>query len=59
MNVCGADKNIGAKEIMRREEWASIDALEKENVYVINDALLTRPGPRLAKGAKQIEDLIN
>lgn len=54
LNVCGAGENIDASEVLEREGWQSITAVKEENVYVIDDALLNRPGPRLIKGAENL-----
>ena len=59
MNVCGAGENLSPEQILEREGWQDITAVEKENVYVINDNLLNRPGPRLVEGAKKIKEKID
>ena len=59
MNVCGAGENLQGLEIMKnREDWEDIKAVEGENVYVIDDSLLNRPGPRLVEGAKKVKELV-
>ena len=58
LNVCGAGENISPEEIMKRDEWQSLTAVENKNVYVVDDALLNRPGPRLVEGAKRIAEII-
>ena len=55
LNVCGAGENIDPEEILERPEWREISAVKDEEVYVIDDALLNRPGPRLIEGLKEIE----
>lgn len=54
LNVCGAGDSIDRKEIMDRPEWQSITAVENGDVYVIDDSLLNRPGPRIVDGLKQM-----
>lgn len=59
MNVCGAGENLQGLEIMKnREDWEDIKAVEGENVYIIDDSLLNRPGPRLVEGAKKVKELV-
>lgn len=58
LNVCGAGENIDTKEVMERPEWRDITAVEKGNVFVIDDALLNRPGPRLVEGARKMAEFI-
>lgn len=59
LNVCGSGRNADIDEFAEREDWQEITALENSNVYVIDDALLNRPGPRLAEGLEAIEKKIN
>jgi iron complex transport system substrate-binding protein len=55
MNICGAGENLQGEKILReREGWEGISAVENGNVFVIDDSLLNRPGPRLVEGAKKI-----
>lgn len=58
LNVCGTGENIDPKEVLEREKWQDIEAVKNGNVFVIDDALLNRPGPRLVQGLEQIESLI-
>lgn len=58
LNICGSGTNIDKKEVLERPEWQSITALENKDVYVIDDALLNRPGPRIVEGLKKIEEKI-
>ncbi|MFB6242030.1 MAG: cobalamin-binding protein [Candidatus Nanosalina sp.] len=60
MNVCGAGENLQGQEVLeQREGWEDIPAVESGNVYVIDDSLLNRPGPRLVEGAKKIKEKID
>lgn len=58
LNICGAGENLNPEEIMKRDEWQGLTAVENENIYIVEDALLNRPGPRLVKGAKKIVEII-
>lgn len=59
LNVCGAGESLSPDEIMKREEWQEIQAVQNEDVYIIDDALLNRPGPRLIEGARRIAEIID
>ncbi|MFB6208243.1 MAG: cobalamin-binding protein [Candidatus Nanohaloarchaea archaeon] len=56
LNVCGAGENLSPEQVLKRDDWQSIAAMENENVYVIDDNLLNRPGPRLVEGARKIRE---
>jgi iron complex transport system substrate-binding protein len=55
LNVCGAGENIDPEKILESPEWQDITAVKNEDVYVVDDALLNRPGPRIVEGLKEIE----
>lgn len=59
LNVCGAGENIDPEEILDRPEWQKITAVKNEDVYVVDDALLNRPGPRLVSGIKKLAEFID
>jgi iron complex transport system substrate-binding protein len=55
LNVCGTGENIDSSKILERDKWQEVRAVREKNVYILDDALLNRPGPRLVKGLKEIE----
>lgn len=59
MNVCGAGEGLNSDEIKKRSDWQDIKAVQKEKIYVIDDSLLNRPGPRLIDGLKNIVEKVN
>lgn len=59
LNVCGAGENLSPDEVMKRDEWQEITAVENKDVYVIDDTLLNRPGPRLMEGVKKVIEKID
>lgn len=59
LNICGAGEQADRDEILEREDWQELDFVQQENVFVVNDSLLNRPGPRLVEGMKQIEELVS
>lgn len=59
MNICGAGENLSTQQINKREEWSEIQAVKKDEIYVVDDAVFNRPGPRLLDAARTIERIIN
>jgi iron complex transport system substrate-binding protein len=60
MNVCGAGENLRGGEVLeQRDGWREITAVENGKVFVIDDSLLNRPGPRLVEGAKKLKELMD
>ena len=58
MNVCGAGENLSTDEIKKRDGWENLTAVKNDNVYVIDDALLNRPGPRIVEGIRKMKEKI-
>lgn len=58
LNVCGAGVKADREEVLGRDNWQGIEAVEKGNVFVIDDSLLNRPTTRLADGVKRIESIV-
>ena len=59
MNICGAGEALNAEELEKRSDWQSLTAIERGDVYTIDDSLLNRPGPRLVEGLKRIVEKVN
>jgi iron complex transport system substrate-binding protein len=54
LSICGAG-NAASKELLSaRPGWADLRAVRENHLFVIDDSLLNRPGPRLAEGAKRL-----
>lgn len=58
LNICGAGEKADESELTEREGWKEIEAVKKGNVFVLNDSLLNRPGPRLAEGVERLEEIV-
>lgn len=56
LNVCGAKKQFESGKLELRDGWSGLTAVEKGEIYVVDDALLNRPGPRLVQGVKSIAE---
>jgi iron complex transport system substrate-binding protein len=42
------------EQVMKREGWSKVTAVEKEEVYDVHSDLVTRSGPRLVKGVEAL-----
>lgn len=51
---CGAGSLADKKLLMERKGWDALRAVQNGRVYVIDDSLLNRPGPRLVEGGQHI-----
>jgi iron complex transport system substrate-binding protein len=45
--------------VTARTGWGQIDAVAKGRIYALNDAFLSRPGPRLVDGLEQMAHLLH
>lgn len=54
---CGAGKLAEKNILMQRDGWEDLRAVREGRVYVIDDSLLNRPGPRLIEGGQRIYSL--
>lgn len=59
LSLCGFGSKAKAGMILNRPGWEKIDAVKNKQVYVIDDSLLNRPGPRLVEGLKFLVERIN
>lgn len=59
LNICGAGENLEKKQILNRKDWEDISAVKNQNIYVLDDSYLNRPGPRILEGAKRIKECLN
>jgi iron complex transport system substrate-binding protein len=54
LSICGAG-SVASKELLtNRDGWKDLRAVQENHLFVIDDSLLNRPGPRLTEGAKRI-----
>lgn len=54
LSICGAGA-VASKELLTsRPGWSDLRAVREDHLFVIDDSLLNRPGPRLTEGAKRI-----
>jgi len=51
---CGAGALADKDLLNTRKGWDVLRAVQEENIHVIDDSLLNRPGPRLVEGARRL-----
>ncbi len=54
LSLCGYGKRPSPNLIYGRPGWQNISAVRDKKVFVFDDDLLNRPGPRLVDGLKQL-----
>lgn len=46
------------EQLMKRDGWNEVTAVEEESVYVVDEDLVSRPGPRLVEGVETLAKAI-
>ncbi len=54
LSICGAGIAASKELLTSRAGWAELRAVKENHLFVIDDSLLNRPGPRLTEGAKRL-----
>ena len=54
LSICGAGSMASKELLTKRAGWTELRAVQENHLFVIDDSLLNRPGPRLTEGAKRI-----
>lgn len=54
LSICGAGSMARKELLTSRMGWADLRAVREHHLFVIDDSLLNRPGPRLVQGAKKL-----
>ncbi len=54
LSICGAGKFSDKKLLTTRACWSELRAVREHHVFVIDDSLLNRPGPRLVMGCQRL-----
>ncbi|WP_219975723.1 ABC transporter substrate-binding protein [Rubrobacter xylanophilus] len=57
--LVGSTAGVGPEELEERPGYPALSAVRRGNVVVVNDDLITRPGPRIAKGVREIAEAIH
>ncbi len=54
LSICGAGAIANKELLTNRIGWSDLRAVKENHLFVIDDSLLNRPGPRLVEGAKRL-----
>ena len=54
----GSSGRLRTEKIKRRKGWEMIEAVREDRVFVMDDRLIVRPGPRLVEGLEIVSELI-
>ncbi|MSR68128.1 hypothetical protein EXS65_04910 [Candidatus Peribacteria bacterium] len=54
LSICGAGAIANKELLSSRTGWSELRAVAENHLFVIDDSLLNRPGPRLTEGAKRL-----
>jgi iron complex transport system substrate-binding protein len=54
LSICGAGALATKDLLTNRPGWAQLRAVQNNHLFIIDDSLLNRPGPRLTEGAKRL-----
>lgn len=58
LSWCGFGTRVSLDKITKRAGWECLRAVKEKRVFVIDDSLLNRPGPRLVDGARVLVQLV-
>lgn len=54
ITICGAGAKVDKRVVTKRLGWENLSAVRANQVWVIDDSLLNRPGPRLVLGLSEL-----
>lgn len=57
--LAGASSGATVESIVSRPPYSSLQAVQQSKVFVINDDLVNRPGPRIVEGVREIAETIH
>lgn len=52
--LAGRSSGVTVEQIKSRPPYSSLQAVQQDQVFVINDDLVNRPGPRIVEGVREI-----
>ena len=59
ISICGMGDKIPKEIVTKREGWEDLSAVKNGKVFVFDDSLLNRPGPRLLEGFRKIAEILH
>lgn len=57
--LAGASSGATVEDVKSRPTYSSLQAVRQDKVFVINDDLVNRPGPRIVEGVREIAETIH
>ncbi|MBI2995258.1 MAG: cobalamin-binding protein [Candidatus Melainabacteria bacterium] len=55
---CGFGEKVDIIQVLNRSGWDLLSAIKNKEIFVIDDSLLNRPGPRIVAGTKKIQEIL-
>lgn len=59
VSLCGFGTKARREILTERDGWDKLKAVKNNDVYVIDDSLLNRPGPRIVEGLQKIAEIVH
>ena len=59
ISICGLSDKAPKEWITKRPGWESLSAVKNSHVFVFDDSVLNRPGPRLTTGLEMIANVLH
>ena len=57
LSWCGIGTKADANQLLQREGWDQLRAVQNNAVFIVDDSLLNRPGPRLVEGLRVLKEI--
>ncbi len=54
---CGFGEKVDIIQVLNRSGWDLLDAIKNKQIFIVDDNLLNRPGPRIVDGAKKLQEI--
>ncbi len=59
ISICGMADKAPKEWITKRKGWENLSAVRNNKIFVFDDSLLNRPGPRLVEGLEKLAKIIH
>lgn len=56
---CGFGKRFNKQMVLARPGWSELKAVKNDKIFVIDDSLINRPGPRIVEGIRSIQEILH
>ncbi len=54
---CGFGEKVDTIQVLNRSGWDLLDAIKNKQIFVLDDNLLNRPGPRIVEGTRKLQEI--